>query len=434
MPNIPVDNNGSSQHLDPLYRRKYHEGEIEYRLRSENRSRFEVWYLPLFSLGILTSSLLIEDRESLSIFTLILISFIISVFGKIAQNQLFWDVRDLQDIRDVNHQGRLERHRNISKYLPDKADEEIEVNLINSLDYFAIASQNWRTHLGLLSPTDTGKTSTLEYFMSLYTANHRTLFIAIEPKDNKWSSLPFENVFRISISPTIAEYNILINLLDWVIELAEKRKLGIEENAFEVILNLEEYLTTFQQIKVNPSLGAKQANLFISKIKALHNVGRSLGIHIVMISQSPVADDLGMSGGSRSNMRLLMLGSKLGGFDAIERNMRNSQLVATKEAQDSLKAQYDYYKPRLKRDRQPLLMTNLIDGWNIFPMPVFSDEQLSKFKIKSISVKEFPDLYEILKGKLFSNNFSVRVDDTGHKSSVTPNFSNNEFIGDIYET
>lgn len=397
MSQIPVDN--SKNNINKKYRQEYHEGDIEYRLRSENRSRFQVWYLPLFSITLLLCTLLIpiESVIPLSILTWLALAF--SIFGKIAQNQLIWDVRDFQDIRDVSHQGRLKRHYELASYLPQEKEleeETIETQIIDPIAYFDKVSTNWRTHLGVLSPTDTGKTSTLEYFMSLYTAKHKTLFIAIEPKDNKWQSLPAENVIRIKITPTPSEYNKIVNIFNWVIERAENRKTGLEPIDYEIILNLEEYLTTYNQIKTSPEMGTKQANFYLNKIKAIQNVGRSLGVHIVMISQSPVADDLGMSGGERSNMRLMMLGSNFGGFEAIERNIKNGQLVSGKDAQEKIKNQFDYWKPRLKNDRHPMIMANFIGGWEIFPMPLMSESDLKRLRIHSLSVNEFEDLRSIL--------------------------------------
>lgn len=354
-----------------------HQGDIEFRLSNEYRNRYISNIGGGVSIGLLLLSFYVPETSQNSQFSwlitiLILFSFVASLVAKTAQNQIYSGSRVLNDIQNAYNQARVNR-----AYEHTKAPVTATKSTLEKVDgdfYIDQAVKNWQTHLGVLSPTGTGKTTTLELFLSRYTATRKCLILAVEPKDNQWKSLPTENVFRISVKPTITDCSMLINLTQKIIEECDKRNKrtvdGLENDTVEIILILEEYLTIIKSARVNH--GPKIANALSTNIKSILNVGRSAGIKTILVSQSPVADDIDMSGGERANLRLMLLGNVGGGFEAIDRGIDNSQIVSSREDRERLLQTVKYFKQFKSNPNQPIMMANFSGKWEIVKVPFVS--------------------------------------------------------------
>jgi hypothetical protein len=107
----------------------------------------------------------------------------------------------------------------------------------------------------------------------------------------------------------------------------------------------------------------------------------------VLISQSPNAEDLKFSGGIRSNFRIACLGSRFGGFDAIENMIGNYRFINDRH-RDRIEAEYQAARKQLTTDRHPLVLTNLMGEWRCFPLPYLNDAQLEALDIPSQPVPD----------------------------------------------
>lgn len=419
---------------------KIHQGEVEYRLSSEYRSRWIAWLMPLASTVTLAGSMMVPESiwPELSIIRTLLISgaLIPSIMGKIAQNQIYLDGRINSDTRNVYNQGRNNRLFEISKHIPEKRNTIETSPMIPGDKYLHDMAKGFDTHLGIMSPTGTGKTTTLEYFLSLYTAEHKTTVIAIEPKDNPWRSLPPENVFRISSKVTLEDLGKIMRITDFLLSECDKRKEDYFDKGIisdnKIILILEEFLTVIKTVKV--SHGTKAANKLNANLKALQNIGRALGIHVILISQSPVADDLGLSGGERSNLRLMLLGSANGGYEAIERSINNSQLVPNGNKRMELELKFQDAKKQCPT-LQPIIMCNGNGDWDITIVPNIQNT----VKILSMSLTvAFPEFYknpgiveEIVSEPDQHVTADIRYQNVDMEKSVTVDIKPDETIGNI---
>jgi hypothetical protein len=349
-----------------------HIGEIEYNLSTENRARIAAWGWPLVSGGLLAVSQFVPELlypELAPITTgLIGLGVLASIPGKLGQNQLYVTGRILGDMRNALNSGRNERIRNLAKLDYETAIPPKALPIVNGDLYLQQIADNWDTHLALLSPTGTGKTRTLSTFLGLYTATRPCLVVAIEPKDNQWSDIDAANVLRISAKPTLENVIRLLQFTNALLVECDRRNDLIRNGGkidFEIIVVLEEYLTTIKMIKV---LFPDYHKELLGNLKALENIGRSSGIKVVLVSQSAVADDLSMSGGERSNFRMMLLGNIKNGFEAIEQAINNKNLVSNNDTRAMLTAQLERFlngENGALEPEQPLMLCNMIGGWNI---------------------------------------------------------------------
>jgi hypothetical protein len=150
---------------------------------------------------------------------------------------------------------------------------------------------------------------------------------------------------------------------------------------------LEEYLTLSTGLKKRKGAFEPYGRELEISVEAMASVARGGGGQLVLISQSPNADDLKFSGGIRSNFRIACLGSKLGGFDAIENMIGNYRFINDRH-RDRIEAEYQSARRQLNTARHPLVLTNLLGEWRCFPLPYLSDSQLDALDIASLPVPD----------------------------------------------
>jgi hypothetical protein len=190
------------------------------------------------------------------------------------------------------------------------------VKLSDGMGYLREAAANWRSHLGLLAPTDTGKSSTLALLLALMSRKQRIMVIAVESKGAEYPGVPESNILRIGFRPSRAEVQQLIDLMKAICDLAQRRANKEVANDFQFVFILEEWLSIYNTVKKMPSLN-KLAPVIESYVYTLVGVGRGCGVQAILTAQSNVADDLGVSGSVRSNLRYMALGSNYGGLRAL---------------------------------------------------------------------------------------------------------------------
>jgi hypothetical protein len=98
-----------------------------------------------------------------------------------------------------------------------------DVKLSDGMGYLREAAANWRSHLGLLAPTDTGKSSTMALLLALMSRKQRIMVIAVESKGAQYPGVPESNILRIGFRPSRAEVQQLIDLMKAICDLAQRR-------------------------------------------------------------------------------------------------------------------------------------------------------------------------------------------------------------------
>jgi hypothetical protein len=261
-----------------------------------------------------------------------------------------------------------------------------EVKLSDGMGYLREAAANWRSHLGLLAPTDTGKSSTLALLLALMSRKQRIMVIAVESKGAEYPGVPESNILRIGFRPSRAEVQQLIDLMKAICDLAQRRANKEVANDFQLVLILEEWLSIYNTVKKMPSL-SKLAPVIESYVYTLVGVGRGCGVQAILTAQSNVADDLGVSGSVRSNLRYMALGSNYGGFEGIENAFANYRIVSPSR-RESCQLQFEAAIKQLRTNRHPLVLTNLVGRLEIFPAPYLKDSEMSQLQINSLPITD----------------------------------------------
>lgn len=267
-----------------------------------------------------------------------------------------------------------------------------DVKLSDGMAYLREAAANWRSHLGLLAPTDTGKSSTLALLLALMSRKQRIMVVAVESKGAEYPGVPEQNVLRIGFRPTRDEVSQLINLMAAICDLAQRRANKQEAIDYQLVLILEEWLSIYNTIRKIPSL-KDLAPVVESYVYTLVGVGRGCGVQAILTAQSNVADDLGVSGSVRSNLRYMALGSNYGGFEGIENAFANYRIVSPSR-RESCQLQFEAAIKQLRTNRHPLILTNLIGRLEIFPAPYLKEKEMSQLRIDSLPID--PKFLDIL--------------------------------------
>ncbi|MEO0533270.1 MAG: hypothetical protein AAF215_05330 [Cyanobacteria bacterium P01_A01_bin.123] len=306
--------------------------------------------------------------------------FMVALLGRLAHENAVDTARILLDHADISAASRQQRLYEQMK--PDALVATVtQVADIDPDEYLNRAASSWRTHLGVLSPTDTGKSSMLTYLLSKLASQKETVLIAFEPKGAAWPGVPTQNVIRLPFRPTVESAQRMVGILGRVLELAQTR-VDTGGTGPQVIVVVEEWLAQYTTLK-SVSVLKPLAEEFKSLITVFAAVGRGAGCQLVLVSQSPNVDDLGISGGVRRNFRYLILGSQLGGFEAIDAAVDNGSIV-NRRYKDRIDAEYKIALGKLQGDRHPLMMSNLIGDPVIFPSPYLSQSELDGLKIESL--------------------------------------------------
>ena len=278
------------------------------------------------------------------------------------------------------------------------------VKLSDGMGYLREAAANWRSHLGLLAPTDTGKSSTLALLLALMSRKQRIMVIAVESKGAEYPGVPEQNILRIGFRPSRDEVKQLISLMDAICQFAQLRANKQVPNDYQLVLILEEWLSIYNTIKKIPGLN-KLAPVVESYVYTLVGVGRGCGVQAILTAQSNVADDLGISGSVRSNLRYMALGSNYGGFEGIENAFANYRIVSPSR-REACQLQFEAAIKRLRTNRHPLVLTNLVGRLEIFPAPYLKDSEMSQLQIQSLpiadeflSAAELADLDALTEGR-----------------------------------
>ncbi|MEM6836883.1 MAG: hypothetical protein AAF609_08500 [Cyanobacteria bacterium P01_C01_bin.120] len=270
-----------------------------------------------------------------------------------------------------------------------------EVSLSDGMAYLREAATNWRSHLGLLAPTDTGKSSTMALLLALMSNRQRIMVVAVESKGAEYPGVPAANILRIGFRPSRDEVEKLIKLLDMICYIAQARADTLEAIDCQIVLILEEWLSVYNTISKVP--GVKDlAPVLESYVYTLVGVGRGCGVQVILTAQSSVAADLGISGSVRSNLRYMALGSNYGGFEGIENAFANYRIVSPSR-REKCQQQLAAAIKQLKTNRHPLILTNLIGRLEIFTAPYLRDSEMAQI---SINTRQIDDRLEaIIAGK-----------------------------------
>lgn len=344
-----------------------------------------VWLATGLALALGLSTLLNDEygqkRKHWISTSLIGAGLIVAGLGRLAHENAVESARIILDHADISAASRQQLLYEQMK--PDAAIATlVPVSDIDPDEYLSKAASSWRTHLGVLSPTDTGKSTVLTYLLGKLSNGKDSVVLAIEPKGAEWRGVPKQNVLRVPFRPTLESAARMLTLLTSVLDLAQTR-VDSGGTGPQIIVVIEEWLSMYSTLKAIKELRDHAEN-FKSLITSFAAVGRGCGCQLVLISQSPNVEDLGISGGVRRNFRLLMLGSQLGGFEAIDAAIDNSSIVS-RRYKERIEAEYQSALNGLKGDRHPLIMSNLIGDPRIFPAPFLSEKEIEALKINSLT-------------------------------------------------
>lgn len=358
------------------------------------------WGLGLTTWALLLGSTLIPEEHDNRLHWirtgLLTAALPIAALGRLGVEDSIKAGRVLLDYEDVTDAARQQLlwHETTDVEQPDDAiDEAAPVELVDAWDYFGQAAKDWRTHLAMLSPTDTGKSSFLYLLFGAMAKARPTVLQAIEGKGAKWAGVPPENICRIQFRPTLENAHQLCYRLHKVLNLIQAR-VDLGENQWEgpqLVTVLEEYLTLSTGLKKRKGAFEPYGLELEISVEAMAGVARGGGGQLVVISQSPNAEDLKFSGGVRQNFRIACLGSRFGGFDAIENMIGNFRFVNARH-RDRIEAEYQASRKLLYSDRHPIVLTNLMGEWRCFPLPYLDERSLAALTIDSLPVP--PELIE----------------------------------------
>ncbi|MEA5447331.1 hypothetical protein VB780_02040 [Leptolyngbya sp. CCNP1308] len=381
---------------------RYNYDRADYPLLQAIRMRRGVlsWGLGLTAWALLLGSTLIAEEHDNRLHWvrtgLLTAALPIAALGRLAVEDSVKAGRVLLDYEDVTDAGRQQLlwHETTDEVQQtDAIDEAAPVEMVDAWEYFGQAAKDWRTHLAMLSPTDTGKSSFLYLLFGAMAKARPTVLQAIEGKGAKWAGVPPENICRIQFRPTIENAHQLCYRLHKVLNLIQAR-VDLGENQWEgpqLVTVLEEYLTLSTGLKKRKGAFEPYGLELEISVEAMAGVARGGGGQLVVISQSPNAEDLKFSGGVRQNFRIACLGSRFGGFDAIENMIGNFRFVNARH-RDRIEAEYQASRKLLYSDRHPIVLTNLMGEWRCFPLPYLDEKALASLTIDSLPVP--PELIE----------------------------------------
>jgi len=315
----------------------------------------------------------------------------IAALGRLAVEDSVKAGRVLLDYEDVTDAGRQQLlwHETTDEVQQGDAIEAAApaVEVVDAWEYLAQAAKEWRSHLALLSPTDTGKSSFLYLLLGAMAKARPTVLQAVEGKGAKWPGVPPQNILRIAFRPTLEDAHSLTYRLHKLLNLVQQRVDQGQWEGPQMVTVLEEYLTLSSGLKKRKGAFEPYGRELEISVEAMASVARGGGGQLVLISQSPNAEDLKFSGGIRSNFRIACLGSKFGGFDAIENMIGNYRFINERH-RDRIEAEYQAARKQLRSDRHPLVLTNLMGEWRCFPLPFMSETQLAALEIASLPVPD----------------------------------------------
>ncbi len=349
------------------------------------------WGLALTAWSLLLGSTLVveeQDRRLHWIRTaLIAAALPIAGLGRFAVEDAVKAGRALLDYEDVSDAARQQLLWQEATDAVEDAEAAAPPEVIDGWEYLGRAAREWRTHLALLSPTDTGKSSFLYLLLGACSRSRETCVQAIEGKGAAWAGLPAENVVRINFRPTLDDAHQLCARLHRLLDLVQRR---VDQGRWEgpqMLVVLEEYLALSSTLKKKGGAFRPYGLSLELSVESMAAVARGGGGQLILVSQSPNADDLKFSGGVRANFRIACLGSRLGGFDAVERMLDNHAFINKRE-RERIEAEYQEAKKQLVSDRHPLLLTNLLGPWVCFPLPYLNEQALANLSIQSLPVPD----------------------------------------------
>jgi hypothetical protein len=349
------------------------------------------WGMGLLAWCLLLGSTLLTEEKDNSLHwprtALIVASLPIAGLGRLALEDSVKAGRVLLDYEDVTDAGRQQL---LWQETTDDVQAGAEVEPVEEIDawaYIGRAAKEWRTHLALLSPTDTGKSSFLYLLLGGCSRAREVCLQVVEGKGAEWAGVPGENVVRINFRPDLRDAHALCYRLHKTLDIIQQRVNQRTWEGPQMAFVLEEYLALSSGLKKRKGAFEPYGRDLELSVEAMAAVARGGGGQLILISQSPNADDLKFSGGVRSNFRVACLGSRLGGFDAIERMIDNYNFV-NKRNRDRIEAQYQQAKKQLVSERHPLILTNLLGEWVCFALPYLSEDQINALNIASLPVPD----------------------------------------------
>jgi len=319
-------------------------------------------------------------------YVVVLGTYVLIGFGEGLTDKLEMTRRRVEDYEAVSDEAFTQIAYNDMLTTEDEAIAPDEVKLSDGMGYLREAAANWRSHLGLLAPTDTGKSSTMALLLALMSRQQRIMVIAVESKGAEYPGVPEKNILRIGFRPSRDEVKQLIDLMDAICKFAQLRANKQVANDYQLVLILEEWLSIYNTIKKIPTL-SKLAPVVESYVYTLVGVGRGCGVQVILTAQSNVADDLGVSGSVRSNLRYMALGSNFGGFEGIENAFANYRIVSPSR-REACQLQFEAAIKQLRTNRHPLVLTNLVGRLEIFPAPYLKESEMSQLQIRSLPIAD----------------------------------------------
>jgi hypothetical protein len=350
------------------------------------------WGLGLTAWGLLLGSTLLAEESDRSLHwartLLIGAALPIAAMGRLAVEDAYKAGRVMLDYEDVTDAGRQQLlWQETTDHVEAGAEAEAiaPVELADAWEYLGKAAKDWRTHLALLSPTDTGKSSFLYLLLGAQSRARETVLQVVEGKGAAWAGVPPQNILRINFRPSLEDAHTICYRLHKVLNLVQQRVDADRWEGPQLVTVMEEYLTLSSGLKKRKGAFEPYGRELEISVEAMASVARGGGGQLVLISQSPNAEDLKFSGGIRSNFRVACLGPRFGGFDAIENMIGNYRFVNERH-RDRIEAEYQSARKLLRSDRHPLVLTNLLGEWRCFPLPYLTDAQLDALDIASLPV------------------------------------------------
>lgn len=350
------------------------------------------WGLGLTSWSLLLGSTLIAEELDNRLHWIrtgaIAVAFGSAVLGRVAVEDSVKAGRAALDYEDVTDAARQQLlWQEATDRVEAGAEDAAPVEVVDAWEYLGQAAKDWRTHLALLSPTDTGKSSFLYLLLGAQSRARETVLQVVEGKGAVWAGVPPENILRINFRPSLEDAHTICLRLHKLLDLIQQRVDQANWEGPQMVTVLEEYLTLSTGLKKRKGAFEPYGRELEISVEAMASVARGGGGQLVLISQSPNAEDLKFSGGIRSNFRVACLGSKLGGFDAIENMIGNYRFINDRH-RERIEAEYQAARKLLNTARHPLVLTNLLGEWRCFPLPYLTESQLASLDIKSLPVPE----------------------------------------------
>jgi hypothetical protein len=368
---------------------RYNFERVDYPLLHALRFRRELlsWGLGGLAWALMLGSTLLAEENDNSLHwarTALLVSALpVAALGRFAVEDSVKAGRAMLDYEDVADAARQQLlWQEGTERVEPTAEDSAPVATIDPWEYLGRAGKEWRTHLAVLSPTDTGKSAFLYLLLGVCSRAHSTCLQVVEGKGAEWKGVPDENIVRINFRPSLEDAHQLCYRLHKTLDLIQKRVNADKWDGAQLVFVLEEYLALSSGLKRRKGAFEPYGRSLDLGVEAMAAVARGGGGQLVLISQSPNADDLKFSGGVRSNFRIACLGSRLGGFDAVERMIDNYNFVNKRE-RERIETEYQSAKRQLFTERHPLILTNLLGQWVCFPLPYLNEAHLNALNIAS---------------------------------------------------